>query len=108
MLFLAAAAWFVVSRYWAELESCRDEVARVGANAAVSLCGPVDITALAPLVLLGLLLLLPDADEVSIAGVGSLKRRVEAQEKRQDSIQERLANIETRATAISNPVINID
>jgi len=61
---------------------CRQEA---GDTAAITVCGPFglgDALWLALVVLVIFLLLWPDVSEVSVTGIGSLKRRVEEQEKK--------------------------
>jgi hypothetical protein len=85
-------------------EVCRDVA---GADAGVvRLCGPVgpqDLPALGLFLLLVVVLLLPDFSEVAIPGLVTLKRAVEEQAKRTDSIEARLSIQQTNTTNVYPP-----
>jgi hypothetical protein len=81
---LAVAALAIVSATYVSdaARICRQEA---GDTAAITVCGPFglgDALWLALVVLVIFLLLWPDVSEVSVTGIGSLKRRVEEQEKK--------------------------
>lgn len=77
-----------------EYEVCRQELAAVGDEPVVEVCGPPGLTDLA--VVSGLLvlvvLLAPELSEVSI-GVISLKQRLETTEKKQEAIERELSSL---------------
>jgi hypothetical protein len=111
LLLVGSATWLILSDYFARFETCSDHVARTGAHASVRLCGAVEITHLLPVILFAFVLLLPDLDEISIAGIGSLKRRVELQDQRQELLTERVDHLQATAQANSSaradPTINL-
>jgi hypothetical protein len=101
---IALLAYVIGSTYWGPLSSCHQQVAPNGA--VVTTCGAVGVSdaAVVVAVLLVVLLLLPDFAEVAIPGLISLKRRVAAQEERQQRLEQRFQSF---AVASANPTTHI-
>lgn len=81
---------------------CRDEADST--SSTIRLCGPVgleDVPAITLGVLVALLLVFPDLDELTIPGIASLKRRVDATEKRQDALQAQLTQMAFQQTNVN-------
>jgi hypothetical protein len=92
------AAWIAVtwiSFQTSYLQTCEDEVARVGNAPLIKSCGPLGLTDAPLLVLIGaaVLLLLPDVTSIEIPGIVRLERRVEAQSERQEEIAQEIKNV---------------
>lgn len=86
VLAIAALLTYVLPSFGIPFEVCRQELADTGV--AVSLCGPVgpsDLPVIGVVVLL-VLLLTPGIAEFSVAGIGTVRRRL-------DSIEKQLATI---------------
>lgn len=84
-------AFVIASNRHSALQVCGQTLPS-GANRPVTLCHAVGASD-APVILgvvVIVLLLLPDFAEIAIPGLVSLKRRVETQEQRQDTLEERL------------------
>lgn len=94
---VGALALFLVSRSYLDpsAQVCRQEVGD-GAR-AVTLCGPIGLEDALWVGLVGLvviLLLLKDFSEVSVTGIGSLKRTVEEAKKKTDEQAKKTAELE--------------
>lgn len=67
--------------------------------ATITSCEALSATDLLPLYVAALLALLPDMSEVSVAGVGTLKRRLQHQEERSRELQTELSSLRLRVDA---------
>jgi hypothetical protein len=88
--FVAAIRSYVDS----SAQICRD---KAGDTAAINVCGPIGLDDALWFGLLGLvvfLLLLPDMSEISVTGIGSLKRKVAEQEKKVADQEKKTADLE--------------
>ena len=77
---------------------CRDHLAIVGTDAVVDVCGPIGITDLGVVALVLGALLFPDVAELTIPGIVTLKRKVNEQEAKQESLNRDISRLEQRIT----------
>jgi hypothetical protein len=80
---------------------CHQQLAREGATAVVQVCGPPRLLDLAPFALLIAVLLWPDLGELAVAGLFTLRRRVAAQEQRQQVTENRLLQVDQQLTQLA-------
>lgn len=98
----AFLAYVIASSYWARFAVCRDVVASSGA--VVRQCEPAQTTdavvVVGAILLVGLaLFVLPNVTEISILGIGSIKREIQRQRENQETIDARLAKAEVTLKA---------
>lgn len=91
----------------ADWRICREDAVRSASDTQiVEVCGPLLVTD-APMVvslILGVLLLAPDFQRVTIPGVLELESKVEAQARRQDVLEQRIGLLAQQATTVRQDV----
>jgi hypothetical protein len=93
--FAAALVLVLVSSFTHSVQTCTDQIARVGTVPTVRSCEPMSITAAPIIVLLvgTVLLLLPDVSSVEIPGVVRIENQIKEQARRQDELIGLVQNI---------------
>jgi hypothetical protein len=93
--FAAALVLILVSSFTRYVQTCTDQIARVGTVPAVRSCEPMSITAAPIIVLLigTVLLLLPDVSSVEIPGVVRIENQIKEQARRQEQLIGLVQNI---------------
>ena len=103
---LVLAGYFVPA-----LQVCQQQLASTGNTGVVEICAPVGLPGLVPIVLLVTALLWPDLSEVTVAGLFSLRRRIEEQAQRQAELEGRLFQIQQatqQATQQTNVLVSTE
>jgi hypothetical protein len=93
--FVAALVLALMSSLTAHLQTCAEQIARVGTVPAVRTCGPMSIDSppILILVILGGVCLLPEWNVFEIPGVLRVERKVDEQGRRQEEMLRLLQQI---------------
>lgn len=108
LLIAGAATLGSISDFTDHARVCEDVVPRIGKEALVRSCRPLEPTD-TPIIAIGVsvaLLLAPDLAEVSIFGVG-WKRRIEAAETRQEQLSAKVETVQHALLAANQEVMQV-
>jgi hypothetical protein len=96
-----AVIWWATSvRSPTQYGNCRQEVASVGTDSTVTICNHLGVQDLAPLAIPIVGLLIWDFSEIGIAGLVTLKRRVEMQEQRTQAVENQIQALSVGVLAV--------
>lgn len=111
ILALVIAVAFIASRYVDDLEVCQTTPPKTQNELAQTVCKPIPVQDVAPLLLIFVALLWPDVTEIDIRGLGRIVRRLDETNETQEEIaetQERIVSQLTQVQQVASQRVDIN